>query len=93
VEPFNPIASQHIDPKQLRAKHIIDGVKRTLGFTILRRGVWIGHLLDDPTRGKECTGGISVELTTVVTLDGFDGVAKLRRNKEFFLTMWEKCPI
>jgi hypothetical protein len=36
---------------------------------------------DDPTGGKECTGGDIVELTTVVTLDDFDGAAKLRGNK------------
>jgi hypothetical protein len=50
-------------------------------FPVLRRAVWTGHLQDDPTRGKECMGGGIVKLTTVVTLDGFDGVAKLRGNK------------
>jgi hypothetical protein len=58
-----------------------DGVKRTIGFTVLWRGVWAEYLQDDPTGGKECTGGGIVELTTVVTLDDFDGAAKLRGNK------------
>jgi hypothetical protein len=48
------------DLKQQRAEHII-----------LRRGIWVGHPQDDPTEGKECTGGGIVELTTVVTLDSF----------------------
>jgi hypothetical protein len=30
-----------------------------------------------PIGGKECAGGGIVELTTVVTLDHFDGAAKL----------------
>jgi hypothetical protein len=53
-----------------------------LGFTILRRGVWAGHPQDNPIGGKECTGGDIVELTTVVTLDDFDGATKLRGNKD-----------
>jgi hypothetical protein len=61
--------------------HIIDGVKRTLDFTILRRGVWAGHPQDDPTGGKECTGGSIVKLTVIVTLDNFDGAAKQCENK------------
>jgi hypothetical protein len=52
-----------------------------LGFTILWRVVWAGHPQDNPTGGKECTRGGIVELTTVVTLDSFDGAAKLRGNK------------
>jgi hypothetical protein len=35
--------------------------------------------------GKECSGGGIIELTSVVTLDGFDGAAKLCKNKgDFF---------
>jgi hypothetical protein len=30
---------------------------------------------------KKCAGGGVVELTTIVTLDDFDGAAKLRENK------------
>jgi hypothetical protein len=52
-----------------------------LDFTILWRGVWVGHRQDDPTGGKECAGASIVELTVVVTLDGIDGAAKLRRNR------------
>jgi hypothetical protein len=81
VECFDPVASWHRGLKQQRAEYIIDGANRTLGFTILRRGVWAGHLQDNPTRGKECTCGGIVELTIVVTLDDFDGATKLRGNK------------
>jgi hypothetical protein len=34
-----------------------------------------------PTGGKECAGRGIVELKAIVTLDDFDGAAKLRRNK------------
>jgi hypothetical protein len=80
VECFDLVASRHRGLKQQRAEHIIDGVKRTLDFTILQRGVWTGHPQDNP-EGKECTGRGIVELMTVVTLDGFDGAAKQCGNK------------
>jgi hypothetical protein len=81
VEPFYPIASWHRGLKQQRTYHIIDGAKSTLGFTVLRRGVWVGHSQDDPTGDKECAGGGIVKLTAVATLDDVDGAAKLRVNK------------
>jgi hypothetical protein len=93
VEPFYPVASWHRGMTQQRVDHIIDGVKRTLGFTILRRGVWAGHPQDDPTGGKECTGGSIVKLTVIVTLDNFDGMAKQCENKGEKLIVWEKCQI
>jgi hypothetical protein len=61
-----------------------------LGLIVPRRGVWAGHLQDDSTGGKECTRGSIVELTTVVTLDGFDGATKLRVNKDGFFDNVEK---
>jgi hypothetical protein len=81
VEPFYLVASRHRCLKQQGSDHIIDGVKSALGFTVMQRGVWAGHLQDDPIGGKECAGGSIVELTVVVTLDDFDGAAKLRVNK------------
>jgi hypothetical protein len=93
VECFDPVASQHRGLKQQTKEHIIDGVKRTLSFINLWRGVWAGHSQDDPTGGKECMGGGIIKLMTIVALDGFDGAAKLRENKGKKLTMWEKCQI
>jgi hypothetical protein len=82
VECFDPVASHHRGLKQQIEEHIIDGAKRMLYFTILRRDVWVGHTQDDPTGGKECTGGGIVKLTIVVTLDYFDGAARLRGKKD-----------
>jgi hypothetical protein len=81
VEPFDRVARRHRGLKQQRVDHIIDGVKSMLSFTILWRGVWAGHPQDDPTGGKECTGGGIVEVTTVVTLDDFHGAAKMCGSK------------
>jgi hypothetical protein len=81
VKPFYPVTSRHRGLKQQGVDHIIDGVKRTLNFTVLWRGVWAGNPQDDHTRGKGCMGGGIVELTIIVTLDDFDG------------QMWEKCQI
>jgi hypothetical protein len=77
VEPFYPVASWHRGMKQLGVDAIVDGAKSVLTFTILQRGVWAGHPQDDPTGGKERVGGGVVEFMTIVTLDDFDGAAKL----------------
>jgi hypothetical protein len=81
VEPFYLVASRHRGLKQQGADHIIDGAKSALDFTVIRKGVWGGHPQDDPTGGKECTGAGIVKLSTVVTLDDFDGEAKLFGDK------------
>jgi hypothetical protein len=81
VESVYPVASRHRGLKQQGADHIIDGAKSALNFTIMQRGVWTRHPQDDPTRGKKYVGGGVVKLTTVVTLDNFDGAVKLRGNK------------
>jgi hypothetical protein len=81
VEPFYPVGSWHRGLKQQEADHIIDGEMSVLGITVLWRGVWVGHLQDDPTEGKEHVGAGVVELTTIVTLDDFDGATKLCGNK------------
>jgi hypothetical protein len=41
VESIYPVARQHRGLKQHGVDHIIDGAKSALGFTVLRRGVWI----------------------------------------------------
>jgi hypothetical protein len=66
-------------------------VKSALSFTVLRRGVWTGHPQDNPTGGKKCAGGGVVELTTIATLDDFDGAAKLRENKDEKIEQGGKC--
>jgi hypothetical protein len=70
--------------KEERANHIIYDVKSTLGFTVLRRGVGTGHPQNHPMSDEECSRGGVVELTTVVTLNSFDGVAKLCTDKGKF---------
>jgi hypothetical protein len=81
VECLDPVVSRHRGLNHQRVEHIIGGVKRTLGSTILWRDVCALYPQDDLTRGQECTGGGIVELTTIVTLDGFDGATKLCENK------------
>jgi hypothetical protein len=43
VEPFYPVASQNRSLKVQGVHHIINGAKNALGFTVLRRSVWIRH--------------------------------------------------
>jgi hypothetical protein len=72
---------QHRGLKQQGVDNIVHGVKSMLGFTILQKGVWAGHLQDDTTGSKEYMRGGIVEHTTIVTLDILDGAAKLCGNK------------
>jgi hypothetical protein len=58
-------------------KHIIDGVKDALGFTVLWRSVGIRHPKKYSFGGEECVRGGIIELMTIVALNGFDGAAKL----------------
>jgi hypothetical protein len=77
VEPFYLVASRNRILKKQGAQHIIDGAEDALGFTILWRSVGTRHSQKYHFGGKECISGDIIELTTIVALDGFDGVAKL----------------
>jgi hypothetical protein len=77
VKPFYTIVSQNRSLKKQGAHHIINGAENVLGFTILWRSVWATHPQNHPISGEEYARGSVVELTTIVTLDDFDGAAKL----------------
>jgi hypothetical protein len=51
----------------------------------MRRSVWTRHPLKDLFRGEECARGDVIELTIIVTLNGFDSAAKLCED------IGEKC--
>jgi hypothetical protein len=53
------------------------GAENALGFTILWRSVWTRHPHNHHISGEECARGTIVKLTTIITLDDFDGAAKL----------------
>jgi hypothetical protein len=77
VEHFYPVASWNRSLKQQGMKHIIDGAKDALSFTILWRSVETRHPQKYPFGGEECARGGVIKLTDIVALDGFDGAAKL----------------
>jgi hypothetical protein len=77
VEPFYPVASRHRSLKKLGTQHIIDGAEDALSFTVMRRCIWTRHPQKYPFGGEECVRGGVIDLTAIVALDGFDGVAKL----------------
>jgi hypothetical protein len=58
------------------------------GFTVMRRDVGAGHPQNHSMSGEERSRGGIVELMIVVTLNNFDGTAKLCGDKgEKNLTM------
>jgi hypothetical protein len=93
VELFYPVVSQNRSLKKQGTQYIIDGENDALGFTVLRRSVWTRHSQKHPIGGEECTRGGVIKLMTIVTLDGFDGAAKLCGDISNFLTKWKKCQI
>jgi hypothetical protein len=82
VEPIYPVANWERSLKEKGVNHIIYGAKSTLGFTILRRGVGVGHPQNHPMSGEEYSRGGVIELTTIVALNNFDGAAKLCGDKD-----------
>jgi hypothetical protein len=77
VKPFYPVASWNRSLKRQGVQHIINGADDALNFTVLWRSVGTRHPQKYPFSGEKCAGGGVNELTTIVTLDDFDGVAKL----------------
>jgi hypothetical protein len=94
VEPINLVANWERSLKEYGANHIIYSAKSTIGFTVLWGGVGVGHPQNQPMSDDECSRGDIVELTTVVTLNSFDGAAKLCGDKgKKNLTRWKRCQI
>jgi hypothetical protein len=90
VEPFYPIASRNRSLKKQGTQHIIDGVNDVLGFIVMWRSIGTRHPQKYPFGGKECTRGGVIELTTIVALDSFVGVAKLCEDISDFFDKVEK---
>jgi hypothetical protein len=63
--------------KEQGEDHVINGAKNVLDFTVLQICVWAGYPQDHPIGCKECSRGSIIELMTIITLDDFDGAAKL----------------
>jgi hypothetical protein len=65
-------------------------VNDALVFTVLWRSVGIRHPQKYPFGGEECARGGVIKLTTIITLDGFDGAAKLCGDISDFFDKVEK---
>jgi hypothetical protein len=76
VEPFYPVVRSNRSLKRQRTQHTINDAEDALGFTVLRRSLETRHPQKYPFGGEECARGGIIKLTTIVTLDGFDGAAK-----------------
>jgi hypothetical protein len=60
--------------------NVIGGTQHMLGFTILRRGVWAGHLEVHAMSKEELPRGV-VKLTPITALEAPKLVAKLSADK------------
>ena len=77
VQTLSPEASREGSLKQKGVHGVIGGANHALSLAVLRGGIRTRHAQLDTIRDKEGTGGGVIELTTIVTLDGLDGEAKL----------------
>jgi hypothetical protein len=81
VETLYLILWWHGSLKQQSANNVVGGAQHTLGFTVLRRGVWARHPeVHAMSKEKLPQGGV-VELTPIVTLDALNHAAELSANK------------
>jgi hypothetical protein len=62
---------------QKGAHDVIRGTNHPLSLAILRRSVWTRHAELNTPSEKERAGGVVIELTTIVTLNGLDSEAEL----------------
>ena len=77
VEALSPEASRK-GGLELKGVHdIVSGANHALSLAIPSGGVGRGHTQLDTTREEERAGGMVIELTPVVTLDGLNGEAEL----------------
>jgi hypothetical protein len=85
VEPFYPVVSWNRSLKS-REYNILLMVRRIRSvLPLYGESVGKRHLHKYSFGGKECTRGGVIKLTTIVTLDNFDGAAKLCQDiSEFF---------
>jgi hypothetical protein len=62
--------------------NVVGGAQHTLGFTILRRGVWAGHPEMHAMSKKELPRGGVVELMPIAALDTLNLAAELSTDKK-----------
>jgi hypothetical protein len=67
--------------EQQGAHDIVGGTNHALSLAVLRESVGTRHPKLDVVREEESAGGGVIKLTSIITLDALDGVAKLRGHK------------
>jgi hypothetical protein len=77
VKALGPEARGQRGLEQESAHNIVRGADHALSLAVLGGGVRTGHAQLNTTRQEERAGGVVVELTPVVTLDGLNGEAEL----------------
>ncbi len=78
---LNPVLCGKVGLKKKGARDVVQGMKHTLGLTVLWGGVGARHPQGDPVGEEEGAGGGVVKLPTVVTLDAVNGRGELGLHK------------
>ena len=74
---YCPETSRKGGLEQKGAHDIVSGATHPLSLAVPRGGIGTRHAQLDTARKEERAGGVVIELTPVVTLDGLNGKAKL----------------
>jgi hypothetical protein len=77
VQGLCPVAGRERRLKEEAADHIGSGVNDAFGPTVLGRGVGARVTQLDAVGEKERAGGIVIEITTIITLEGTDWATEL----------------
>jgi hypothetical protein len=85
VETLYPILWWYGSLKQQSANNVVGGAQHTLGFNVLRRGVWVEHPEVHTMSKEELPRGGVVELTLIIALDTLNLAAKLSADKRIEL--------
>jgi hypothetical protein len=92
VEALCPVVWWHGSLKQQSANNVVDGAQHMLGFTILKRSVWVGHLEVHAMSKEELPRGRVVELMPIVTLDTLNLATELSPDKRKELSDSQNVP-
>jgi hypothetical protein len=77
VEGLNPVRWWEVGLKEKGTNDVVYGVEDALNLAILLRGVGARHAEVDAVGEKEGTSGRIVKFSTVITLETYNGGAKL----------------
>lgn len=77
MKAFNPVGGRQGSLEEKGTHNVVNGAKNAFGLAILGGGVGTGHSEKSAVSEEERASRRIVKFTSIITLDAFDGAAKL----------------